>query len=95
MSRGPGANDNAAQACLERALAVARAREARSWELRAAPDLARLWASRGVRSRASDLLAPVVAWFDPGLGSSDLVVARQLLEELEEGPRPAAEETIS
>ena len=48
-----------AEAYLERALTVARAQQAKSWELRAAMSLARLWRGQGKRKEARDLLAPV------------------------------------
>jgi predicted ATPase len=67
---------------LDRALAVARAQGARLWELRAAADLARLWAERGERRRALELLAPIYGWFTEGLDTRDLRNARELLDEL-------------
>jgi predicted ATPase/energy-coupling factor transporter ATP-binding protein EcfA2 len=72
----------AAEACLERAVAVARAQEARWWELRAARDLARLWAEQGERQRAQHLLAPVYARFTEGFDTPDLIEAKALLEEI-------------
>ncbi|MFZ0204603.1 MAG: hypothetical protein WAL59_00475 [Roseiarcus sp.] len=48
-----------AEACFEHALAVARAQQAKSWELRAATSMARLWRDQGKRDQARDLLAPV------------------------------------
>ena len=51
-----------AEACYMRGLQVARTQEARSLELRAAGDLARLWAGRGERARAADFLAPIYGW---------------------------------
>jgi adenylate cyclase len=56
-----------AEACYVRALEVARAQEASSFEPRAAGELARLWAGRGDRARAADLLALVYGWFTEGL----------------------------
>jgi hypothetical protein len=47
----------------QRALAIARAQQARSWELRAARSLARLWRDQGRPQQAHDLLAPVYNWF--------------------------------
>jgi predicted ATPase len=47
----------------ERALAVARQQQAKSWELRAAMSMARLWRDQGKRDDARDLLAPVYGWF--------------------------------
>ena len=51
-----------AQAYFERALAVARAQQAKSWELRPAR-MARLWRDQGKRDEARELLAPVYGWF--------------------------------
>jgi predicted ATPase len=52
-----------AEAYFERALAVARKQQARSWELRAAMSLARLWRNQGKPQQARGLLAPVYGWF--------------------------------
>ena len=48
-----------AEAYFQRALSVARAQEAKSWELRAAMSTARLWRDQGKRDEARELLAPV------------------------------------
>ena len=71
-----------AEACYLRALEVARGQEARSLELRAACDLARLWAERGERVRATELLAPVYGWFTKGFDTADLKEAKALLDGL-------------
>ena len=71
-----------AQAHFERAIAVARAQQAKSWELRAATSLARLWRDRGKRQQARDLLAPVYGWFTEGFDTADLKEAKALLDEL-------------
>jgi predicted ATPase len=71
-----------AEARLRRALEVARAQRARSWELRAAAALARAWAERGERGRARDLLAPVYRSFGEGSGTPDLEHAKALLDAL-------------
>ena len=55
-----------AEAYFERALAVAREQQAKSWELRAAMSMARLWRDQGKRDEARDLLAPVYGWFTEG-----------------------------
>lgn len=62
---------------LDRALEVARTKEARSLELRAARDLARLLAERGERQKAVDLLAPVYGCFTEGLDTPDLREAKR------------------
>ena len=71
-----------AQAYFERALAVARAQQAKSWELRAAMSMARLWRDRGKRDEARELLAPVYGWFTEGFDTLDLKEAKALLGEL-------------
>jgi predicted ATPase len=55
-----------AEAYFQHALAVARQQQAKSWELRAAMSLARLWRDQGKREEARDLLAPVYGWFTEG-----------------------------
>jgi predicted ATPase len=71
-----------AETCYMRSLDVARAQGARSLELRAAADLARLWAGRGDRARAADLLGPIYGGFTEGLDTADLKEAKALLDEL-------------
>jgi class 3 adenylate cyclase/predicted ATPase len=71
-----------AEACFERALAVARAQQAKSWELRAAVSMARLWREQGKSEAARDLLAPVYGWFTEGFDTVDLKEAKALLDEL-------------
>jgi predicted ATPase len=66
----------------EPALAVARAQQAKSWELRAAMSMARLWRDQGKRDEARDLLAPVYGWFTEGFDTLDLKEAKALLDEL-------------
>jgi class 3 adenylate cyclase/predicted ATPase len=66
----------------ERALAIARAQQARSWELRTATSLARLWREEGKRQEARGCLAPVLAWFTEGFDTADLRRARALLDAL-------------
>jgi predicted ATPase len=71
-----------AEAYFERALAIARAHRAKSWELRAAMSMARLWRDQGKRQQAHDLLASVYGWFTEGFNTLDLKEAKALLDEL-------------
>jgi predicted ATPase len=70
-----------AEAFFERALAVAREQKAKSWELRAATSMARLWRDQGKRHEARKLLAPVYGWFTEGFDTLDLKQAKALLDE--------------
>jgi class 3 adenylate cyclase/predicted ATPase len=71
-----------AEAHFEHALAIAREQQAKSWELRAAMSMARLWRDQGKRQQAHDLLAPVYGWFTEGFDTVDLKEAKALLEQL-------------
>jgi predicted ATPase len=71
-----------AEAYFERALAVARQQQAKSWELRAAMSMARLWRDQGKVQQARELLAPVYGWFTEGFDTRDLREARALLDAL-------------
>jgi len=71
-----------AEAYFERALTVARAQQAKSWELRAAMSMARLWHDQGKQQQAHDLLAPVYDWFTEGFDTLDMKEAKALLDEL-------------
>jgi predicted ATPase len=66
-----------AEAYFQRALSVAR--QAKSFELRAAMSLARLWRSQGKVQQARELLAPVYGWFTEGFDTRDLKEAKALL----------------
>jgi predicted ATPase len=71
-----------AEGYFERALAIARQQQAKSWELRAATSMARLWRDQGKRDEARGLLAPVYGWFTEGFDTLDLKQAKALLDEL-------------
>ena len=71
-----------AEAHFDRALTVAEAQRAKSWELRAAMSKARLWRDQGRRDQARDLLRPVFGWFTEGFDTLDLKQAKALLDEL-------------
>ena len=76
------AHQEEAEEHFQQALAVARRRQAKSWELRAAMSLARLWQRQGKRAEAHELLAPIYDWFTEGFDTADLQDARALLEAL-------------
>jgi predicted ATPase len=76
----PGPDMAKAQAYFDRALALARALQAKSWELRAATTLARLWRDQGKRDAARGLLAPIYGWFTEGFDTLDLKEAKALLD---------------
>jgi predicted ATPase len=80
--KSPEPEPSKAQAYFERALAVAREQQARSWELRAAMSIARLWRDQGKMRQARELLAPIYGWFTEGFDTRDLKDAKVLLEEL-------------
>jgi predicted ATPase len=71
-----------AETCFRRALEVARHQQAKSWELRAAMSLSRLWRQHGKRDQARELLAPIYGWFTEGFDTADLQEAKVLLAEL-------------
>jgi predicted ATPase len=71
-----------AEAHFDRALSVARRQQAKSWELRASMNLARLWRDQGKMQQARELLAPVYGWFTEGFDTRDLKEAKALLREL-------------
>src|SRR5262249_19587336 len=72
-----------AEACFHQALAVARRQQAKSFELRAALSLSRLWQQQGKRAEARALLAEVYGWFTEGFDTKDLQEAKGLLEALQ------------
>jgi tetratricopeptide (TPR) repeat protein len=81
LRRNPGAPDRA-ETSYRRAIERARSQEAKSWELRAAASLARLWRDQGKRAEARGLLAPIYGWFTEGFDTLDLKEAKALLDEL-------------
>ena len=78
----PQLGPSQAEAYFERALSIARAQQAKSWELRAAMSMARLWRDQGKRNEARALLAPVYGWFTEGFDTHDLKEAKALLDAL-------------
>jgi predicted ATPase len=79
--KSPEPDTAGAERYLERAIEIARQQQAKSWELRAAVSLARLWRSQGKVSEARELLAPVYGWFTVGFDTRDLKESKALLEE--------------
>jgi predicted ATPase len=71
-----------AETFLYHAMDIARQRQTKSWELRAATSLARLWQQQGKCAKAHALLAPIYDWFTEGFDTTDLHEAKALLEEL-------------
>src|SRR5262249_34434661 len=72
-----------ARACFGQALIIARRQQAKSWELRAAMSLSRLWQQQGKRAEAYELLAQIYDWFTEGFETADLQEAGALLASLE------------
>jgi predicted ATPase len=75
-------DSTAAEAAFMRAMEVAHSQQARTFELRAATSMARLWRDRGKRREARELLAPVYGWFTEGFDMRDLKEAKALLDTL-------------
>ena len=71
-----------AQAYFRHALRIARRQEAKTWELRAAMGMARLWRDQGKPQQARELLAPIYGWFTEGFDTRDLKEAKALLDAL-------------
>jgi predicted ATPase len=82
MLRGARARRDEAKRCFDEAIAFARARSVKSFELRAATSLARLLAEQGHRDDARAALADVYGWFTEGFDTADLKAAKALLEAL-------------
>ena len=80
--KSPKPDTAKAEAYFVRALAVARQQQAKSWELRAAMSMARLWRDQGKLQQARELLAPAYGWFTEGFDTLNLKEAKALLDEL-------------
>jgi predicted ATPase len=80
--RSASPDGTTAETYFERALDIARLQQAKSFELRAAISMARLWRDQGKRDEARELLAPVYGWFTEGFDTRDLKEAKALLNEL-------------
>jgi predicted ATPase len=73
---------NEVESCFHQAITIAQNQSAKSWELRAATNLARLWQTQGKREVARELLVQVYEWFTEGFDTADLIDAKALLDEL-------------
>jgi class 3 adenylate cyclase/predicted ATPase len=78
----PQLGSSQAETYFERALTLARVQQAKSWELRAAMSMARLWLDQDMREKARALLAPIYGWFTEGFDTRDLKEAKALLHTL-------------
>jgi predicted ATPase len=75
-------HDTETEACFRQALEIARRQQAKSWELRAALRLSRVWQRQVKRDETRNLLAPTYGWFTEGFDTADLQEAKALLEAL-------------
>jgi predicted ATPase len=82
VAQGQARHRHGAEQNLRLARARARQRQAKSWEVRTATSLARLWHQQGKRAEAHQLLAAIYGWFTEGFDTKDLREAKALLEEL-------------
>ena len=82
LLRQSSENQTEAETCFHHAISIAQNQSAKSWELRAAISLAKLWHQQGKRQEAHDLLAPVYGWFTEGFDTADLQEAKALLDTL-------------
>ena len=73
-----------AEACFQQAIEIAQQQSAKSWELRAATRLARLWQQQGKTAAAQQMLAEIYGWFTEGFATADLIEAKTLLDELQQ-----------
>jgi predicted ATPase len=71
-----------AEACFHQAIVIARQQNAKSWELRAATSLARLWQKQGKQHEGRVILGEIYGWFTEGFDTADLEDAKALLTEL-------------
>jgi predicted ATPase len=79
---GVASRESEAEVYFRKAIEVARTQQAKSWELRAAASLSRLWQQQGKRAEARQLLAEIYGWFTEGFDTKDLQGAKALLKEL-------------
>jgi predicted ATPase/DNA-binding winged helix-turn-helix (wHTH) protein len=75
-------NTTEAESLLQKSLALSRKQCALGWELRGATSLGRVWHSTGRAGAARALIAPLVARYQEGLSTRDLVAAKGFLHAL-------------
>ena len=68
--------------CFLKAIDITQKQQAKSWELRAATSLARLWQQQGKHHEAHKMLSEIYDWFTEGFETKDLQEARGLIDEL-------------
>jgi predicted ATPase/class 3 adenylate cyclase len=81
-SQSPESSSREVEACFQKAIVVACQQQAKSWELRAATSLARLWQQQGKQKEAHGMLSEIYNWFTEGFDTKDLQDAKRLIEEL-------------
>jgi predicted ATPase len=82
LLRMRGEPENDVEKYFKQAIELSRRRMAKSWELRAAMSLSRLWQRQGKREEARKILEEVYSWFTEGFNTPDLIEAKALLEDL-------------
>jgi hypothetical protein len=80
--KGDTESPSSPEACFQKAIEIARRQQAKSWELRAAMSLSRLWRQQGKRQEAHEMLSEIYGWFTEGFDTADLKDAQALLDEL-------------
>jgi predicted ATPase/class 3 adenylate cyclase len=93
IRRQAGAPNSEVEACFVSAIERARQQQAKSFELRAAMSLGRLWRDDGRHRDAYDLLKPIYEWFTEGFDTPDLQDARTLLDELKPASAACSKQT--
>ena len=76
-----------AESCFERALAVAREQQAKTWEIRTSVSLARLWRNQGRAQEARDLVCSIDRKSTEGFSAIEIKQAQALLDELTSAAR--------
>ena len=82
MQEGKGQKVDEAEECFHKALHIARSQQAKSFELRVAISLSRLWQQQGKKEEPHQLLEEIYGWFTEGFDAPDFKEAKVLLEEL-------------